>query len=92
MKLAKLDMEPDEFVESARAAAISVWIERHWPTGREDPNACRHCRARYEPKEPTSLIPVGYGKRPKLWVHWACYAPYWAEVRLRALRETGWDW
>ena len=25
-------------------------------------------------------------------MHWACYGPYWAEVRLRALRETGWDW
>lgn len=93
MKIAKLDMEPDEFIESARAQAIARWIERWWPTGPEDSNACRYCRVRYKTTtEVTGLIPVGYGKRPKLWMHWACYGPYWAGERLRALRETGWDW
>jgi hypothetical protein len=92
LKLPRLDMEPDEFIEAERRRAISAWIERHWPKDKEGGSygsLCRHCGAKAEP--PTHLIPVGYGQRPKLWMHWACYGPYWAGVRLRALRETGWD-
>lgn len=83
-----LGMEPDEFEASLISSLIAAWIERHWPKD-EDPNACRHCRARYKPGEPNTLIPVGYGPRPKVWVHHACYDPYWAGVRLRALKVVG---
>lgn len=91
-KLPRLKMDPDEFEESARAQAISEWIAANWPKGQEDPYACRHCRARYKPGDAAdTLIPVGYGPRPHIWLHRACYDPYWAGVRLKALRATGFE-
>ena len=91
-RLPRLEMDPDEFEESARAQAIQNWIAAHWPKGPEDAYACRHCRARYERGDAAdTLIPIGYGPRPHLWMHRACYDLYWADVRLRALRETGFE-
>jgi hypothetical protein len=86
-----LDMEPEAFEDCLRSTAVAGWIERHWPKD-EDALACRHCRARYKPEDHNTLIPVGYGPRPKVWVHRECYDPYWAGVRLRALKATGFDY
>jgi hypothetical protein len=88
-RLARLDMEPEEFEESYRASMISAWIESHWPKD-SDPYTCRHCRARHKSGEKKDgLIPVG--TRNHIWMHYECYDAYWAGIRLKALRATGFE-
>ena len=58
---------------------INAWIEANWPT-ESDPSVCRHCR-----RKDSDLIPLGYGTRPRVWVHIGCSDPYRAELRRQAL-------
>jgi hypothetical protein len=60
-------------------ADINAWIERNWPKSTSD-QMCRYCG------QPTAaLIPLGYGPRPKIWVHWQCSDPMRAKMRAAAI-------
>jgi hypothetical protein len=53
---------------------INAWIEANWPETTDD-LVCRHCRRKSD-----NLIPLGYGTRPRIWVHIECSDPYRAEM------------
>jgi hypothetical protein len=65
----------------------SVWsrsgLKANWPT-ETNPNVCRHYRHKND-----NLIPLGYGTRPRIWVHLNCAEPYRAELKRRALAALG---
>jgi hypothetical protein len=58
---------------------IGAWIEANWPT-ESDASVCRHCR-----RKDDNLIPLGYGTRPRVWVHHECSEPYRAELKRQAV-------
>jgi hypothetical protein len=58
---------------------VNAWTVANWPTD-SDTNVCRHCRRKSD-----DLIPLGYGKRPRVWVHIECSDLYRAELRRQAL-------
>jgi hypothetical protein len=67
----------------ATAEIIDVWIKANWPT-EIDASVCRHCRRKAD-----HLIPLGYGMRPRIWVHRECADPFRAELRRRAIVALG---
>ena len=63
---------------------VAAWIEANWPT-ESVVNVCRHCRQKDD-----NLIPLGYGTRPRIWVHHHCSDLFRAESR-RAAAALGFD-
>ena len=58
--------------------AVSGWIESNWPAV-TDPGVCQHCGRRDD-----NLIPVGYGERPRVWLHPECSDVWRAELHRKA--------
>ena len=56
-----------------RRRMVAAQIEANWPTDTDD-SVCRYCGKRDE-----NLIPIGYGSRPRVWVHRECWEP-WREA------------
>jgi hypothetical protein len=73
-------LSPDQL----RKHMISAWIDANWPTVFNE-TVCRHCGL---PEDKTS-IPLGYGPRPKIWIHHACADPFRAAVHARACAALG---
>jgi hypothetical protein len=80
----RLEAEPDLFAADFRERAINAWIEANWPT-KVDGTICRHCNG---PDDQT-LIPIGYGKRPKIWLHHRCSDMWRGWLRGKAATATG---
>ena len=60
------------------SAWSSEWVEANWPVV-TDFGVCRH-RVRQD----GNLIPLGYGARPRIWVHHRCSDLYRAELHRQA--------
>jgi hypothetical protein len=76
-----LELDPAEVIQRL----VNEQIEADWPT-ETDPNVCRHCR-----RKDDNLIPLGYGTRPRVWVHHHCSDLYRAELKRGALAVLGFD-
>jgi hypothetical protein len=70
-----LELDPAEVI----GRMVSEWVEANWPTV-TDSSACRHCGRGGE-----NLIPLGYGARPRIWLHREC-SDAW---RVDLYRKTG---
>jgi hypothetical protein len=76
-----LELDPVEVVQRL----VNEWIETNW-SAVTDSSVCRHCGRKDE-----NLIPLGYGARPRIWVHHHCSDLFRAEMLRRAAIALGFE-
>lgn len=74
-----LELDPAEVIQRM----VKEQIEADWPTVTNS-STCRHCGRKDE-----NLIPLGYGARPRIWVHHHCSDLFRAELKRRARSRWG---
>ena len=76
-----LEFDPAEVI----GRMVSEWVEANWPTV-TDSSVCRYCGRKDE-----NLIPLGYGARPRIWVHPHCSDLFRAELHRKARTALGFE-